>query len=599
VASQWERLMNHYDRWTRPPSSPSAEISEETEFFCPMHPNVVRADMGSCPICGMPLSQRARTEGRALPAGVLAQVSLTPLKLQLGRIATSPVEYRLLSRTIRAVGLIDYDETRVYRATARIKGRLDDLFVNYTGQRVEKGAPLFRIYSPDLFIAQREILAAAKARDRLQQQPDGPSEGSAVDFDSARQKLLLWGITSEQIDEIIRRGTAETHMTVLSPLAGVVTEKTARLGDYVNVGDTVYTIADLATVWMQLRLFEDELPGIDVGTAVEITSTAYPNEVFAARINFVAYALDPATRTVAARVEIANPDYRLKPGMYGEATIRLPVGTVTPLDPATTQPADTLATTALAKAYLSLVLTFSKDDTDETTLMQMEEQVRRLAPSAAAAAKKQLDKIGQSSRDARGMSLKEQRRIFKSLSAEIIALFKAHPPKGLTLYLQHCPMVMADWLAETEQINNPYYGSEMLRCGEVVEKLKPPGVIDDERYAVGFYCPIEPDRVYASEKDCPVDAFPTKFVKIEKALAVPESAVIDTGEKKVVYRESAPGEFDMLEVSLAPRAGEFYPVLTGLKAGDRVATSGAFLVDAENRLNPAAAVQYFGATGSN
>jgi membrane fusion protein, copper/silver efflux system len=328
IAGNWENIMNHYDRWRRPAAVAVGEQPQEIEYYCAMHPNIIRSEPGNCPICGMPLAKRAKTaHGAELPAGVLAQVQLTPLKVEMGRIGVSPVEYRLLSREIRTVGIADYDETRRAFISARIKGRIDTLMVNYVGQQVKKGDPLASIYSPDLLVAQEELLLAVRG---LEQQKGKPTEESARSLvDSARQKLSLWGITQDQIEEIIRRGKSETHLTLYSPMTGIVTEKKVLEGRYVNEGDDLYTIADLSQVWLQAKVFEDEIKGVQVGTAVEVTSTAYPGEIFAGRIGFVAYLVDPATRTVSARVEVLNPEYKLKPGMYVQAIIRLPLGAVT------------------------------------------------------------------------------------------------------------------------------------------------------------------------------------------------------------------------------------------------------------------------------
>jgi Cu(I)/Ag(I) efflux system membrane fusion protein len=593
VAGKWNTILNYYDRWRRPAHAADLVQAQDVEFYCPMHPSVVRSEPGSCPICGMPLSKRAKGEKQELPAGVLAQVQLSPLKVEMGRIGTTPVGYHLLAHEIRTVGIVDYDETRRAFIAARIKGRIDKLMVNYTGQEVQKGDPLVWIYSPDLLVAQEELLTAV--RDQRAQQGNGDKWARSTTDSlaaSARRKLALWGITDEQIDEIIRRGTTEDHLTIYSPMSGIVTERKVLEGDYVNEGDRFYTIADLSTVWMQAKIYENDIGGVQIGTVVEVTSTAYPNDVFAGRITFIAYTVDPDTRTISARVEVANPDYKLRPGMYVHARIGVPVGKVTILDTAgpTTTPA--VDTSSLVEPYLALARTYAADKTSDAAVDQLARAAQALASGAGAP-------IAELTKQLTGKDLKVQRDIFKALSAQLIELLEHHPPSDQKLFVVHCPMVKADWLSAKEEVINPYYGSQMLHCGSVTGPLKSKavGVVDDERFAYGYYCPIYPDRLFDEPGECHVDWTPKKYAKVEKVLAVPESAVIDTGVRKIVYRESAPGTFDMVEVRVGPKAGEFYPVLSGLAPGDKIATAGAFLVDAENRLNPAASAQYFGATG--
>ncbi len=303
VVGYWENITNYYDRWTRPQTSGATGQAEpDVEYFCPMHPNIIRSEPDKCPICGMPLSERSKSERESLPAGVLARVQLTPLKVYMGRIATSPVGYELLSREIRSVGIVDYDETRRAIIAARIKGRIDRLFVDYVGRTVARGDPLVWIYSPDLLIAQDELLSAARSLEQAKQ-AGGIALASAQSLvEASRRKLLLWGITSEQVDEIIRRGKADTHLTIYSPIAGIVTQKDVLEGRYVEEGDNLFTIADLSRVWMEVKIFEDQIAGIEVGSAVEVTNEAYPDRVFAGRITFIAYTVDPVTRTVSARV---------------------------------------------------------------------------------------------------------------------------------------------------------------------------------------------------------------------------------------------------------------------------------------------------------
>jgi multidrug efflux pump subunit AcrA (membrane-fusion protein) len=604
VVGYWDNITNHVDRWLRPARAPEVAPGEQIEYYCPMHPNVIRSEPGNCPICGMPLSKRSKSAQGVLPEGVLARTELTPLKVRMGRIGTTPVEYRLLSREIRTVGIVDYDETRRAFIAARIKGRVDKLMVNYVGQYVKEGDPLVWIYSPELLTAQQELLVTHQQLS-LSHEPGGLGETTSRSiYEAARQKLLLLGITSEQLDQILQRGTPETHLTIYSPISGFVTEKKVLEGHYVNEGDDLYTVADLSRVWMQAKVFESESAGVEIGTAVEVTCTAFPSELFAGRITFIAYEVDPATRTVAARVDIANPDFKLKPGMYAQAVIRVPVGKVTEIEP----PAATAATSSqstepapastdhVTKAYLALTAAYAQDRIDPTAVAELVKQAKALAAETHGAVSLHAGAVADEAAKLADKDLAAQRGALKTLSAQMIKLLRAQPA-GRLLYVAHCPMVDADWVQDSDAILNPYMGREMPKCGVVTETVKPTAIVQDERYATGYFCPITPNRLYEKPELCPIDKFPFKYVKVEKVLAAPAAAVIDTGTRHIVYRESAPGVFDMLAVEVAPRTGEFYPVLGGVQAGERVATEGAFLVDAENRLNPAAAAQYFGASG--
>lgn len=596
VSANWESLMNRYDRWRRPAHAADMVASEAIEFYCPMHPNIVRSEPGNCPICGMPLSKRAKTGQTEMPPDALARIQLSPYKLQMGRIGTSPVDFRLLAREIRTVGIVDYDETRRAFIPARIKGRIDKLFVNFTGQGVEKGAPLTSIYSPDLLVAQEELLSATQRLKDGQSAAPVIRQGAENLIEAAKRKLLLWGITAEQVQAIIDRGTVETHLTIYSPIAGIVTEKKVLEGHYVNEGDDLYTIADLHTVWLQAKVFENDLAGVAIGTAVEVTSVAFPDEVFAGRITFIAYTVDSGTRTVSARVEIENPDLRLKPGMYVRAAIRLPVGRVEIID-AASQPATQSATDTrgFADAYLKLAGAFAADKIDDAALDELSSKADALVQANVSGSRELTTAL----QPLKGKELREQRQIFKKISALSILLLKQFPPHDLLLSTFHCPMAKADWLDVGKQVRNPYYGSEMFECGSVTGTIDATATHEEERFATGYFCPVYPDRLFDQPQHCPIDKFPLKRARVEKVLAVPEMAVINTGTRQVVYRETEPGVFDMVEVKLGPRAGDYFPVLSGLNFGEKVAARGAFLVDAENRLNPAAGAAYFGASGTS
>ncbi len=602
LVGYWETIMNYVDRWTRPESAPDMVAAAEIEYYCPMHPNIIRPEPGKCPICGMPLSKRDKTSQAELPEGVLARQQLTPLKVQMGRIGTTPVEYRMLSREIRTVGIVAYDETRRRNMAARTKGRIDKLMVNYVGQHVNEGDALIWIYSPELITAQQELILAQRRIGAGQDSGPAGTPAAEALIDATKQKLLLWGVTQEQIDDILRRGTVDTHLIVHAPISGFVTEKNVLEGHYVDEGTDLYTIADLSNVWMEAKIFEDESGGIEVGTAVEVTSTAYPNEVFAGKITFIAYAVDPATRTVSARVEIGNPDLKLKPGMYAHAVIRLPVGRVTELAaPAEERPepasAPAIDTTPMVRAYLAMNAAFVDDRFDAGAADSLAAEAATFAAGTDGELSTKAREVAGLARRLKQEDLRAQRVTLKSLSDQLLALVRASPPADTKLFVMHCPMVNSEWIQDAPEVANPFMGSEMPKCGIATGTIEPGAVSESEQFAIGYYCPIYPDRLFAKPELCPIDKFPLRLAKVEKTLAVPVSAVVNTGTRKVVYRETDPGTFDMLEIQVGRRAGEFYPLASGLKLGDRVATAGAFLVDAENRLNPAASAQYFGASG--
>ena len=422
IAGKWEDISNHLDRWFRPHhEAATQQAGQEMEYYCPMHPQVVRPAPGNCPICGMALSPRPKQAQQVLPEGVLARVQLTPQKMIMGRIGVSPVEHRLLSREVRAVGFVDYDETRRATISARTAGRIDKLLVNYVGQRVDKGEELALFYSPDLVVAQQELLTAVNAG-KVSSTP-----GGQILVDAARNKLFQWGLTGKQIDAIIAGGAVQTDLAITSPIVGIVTEKKALEGQYVSAGQELYTVADLGSVWLQAKIFESEVAGIDVGQAVAVETTAYPGETFTGRIAFMSYVVDPQTRTVSARVQIDNPQYKLKPGMYAVANIRLPVGKVEELKQAATMPTthEIAKTEGLIGPYLALAKAYAADKTDESAFTAM---------MAAAHEFAQVEPAGQALlaaiHSAMGKDLSAQREAFKAISTEMIHLLQARPPEG-------------------------------------------------------------------------------------------------------------------------------------------------------------------------
>jgi len=416
----------------RCPSAGDAEttttVTDQT-WTCSMHPQVRLPKPGKCPICSMPL----------VPATVPTKSTNSEPMLELSEharamasVETVPVQRRKLARETRLVGKVQYNETALATITARVEGYVERLFVDYTGLAVKLGDHLVEIYSPDLVVAQQELLLTLESQ-----------RGSAL-AESAKLKLLRWGLTEAQVDELIRNKKFSERLTLYSPIRGTVTEKMVVQKSMVKPGDVLYRLANLESVWVYLDIYEYELLWVQYGQTVEITSEAYPGQTFSGRVWFINPVLNEETRTVKVLLNISNADQKLKPGMYVSALIR----------------------------------------------------------------------------------------------AELLANGKPAPTG-----------VEGQWT-----------------------------------------CPMHPQILQRQAGQCPVcnmalvqiPGEPTNVTPAgEEPLAVPIAAVLDSGVRKLVYVEKAKGEFTPVEIKTGPRASDFFPVLSGLKEGDRVAVRGNFLLDSQ------------------
>jgi len=293
--------------------SPASQKSATAQVWtCSMHPQIRQPGPGRCPICGMDLVPAMPTSSE--PVGP-RRFATTPESLALLDIETAPVERRYVAREIRMVGKVEYDETRLAYLTARIPGRLERLYVDYTGVQVRKGDHMVDIYSPELIAAQEELLQALRYADRPQQ--DEMTRALAQEtLAAAREKLRLWGLTPEQIQDVEKRGSPETRVTLYAPLAGIVIRRQGQVGMYVEAGTPIYTIADLSVVWVKLDAYESDLPWIRYRQKVTVTTDAYPGEAFDGVIAFIDPTLTATTRTAKVRVNLPNPGGRLKPEMF-------------------------------------------------------------------------------------------------------------------------------------------------------------------------------------------------------------------------------------------------------------------------------------------
>jgi Cu(I)/Ag(I) efflux system membrane fusion protein len=326
VVGNWSRIMNVVDKYTRPRSG-AEQASGDVEWFCPMHPSVVRNDPDAkCPICGMPLSKRKKGEKVELPAGVLGRLQLSPYRIRQAGLATEEVGYRALSREIRTVGLIEWDERKISHPSVRVAGRVDELYVNFVGARVKKGDPLYKLYSPDLATTQEEYLLALKGVEDVKDASAEARTRAKRLVESSRERLRLWGLSDEQLAELEKSRKASNHVTIASAVAGVVIKKDIDLGHYVSVGEDPWTLVDDSVVWMQAEVFERDLGLVREGLRVEIRSEAFPGRTFEGTVVFIAPEVSAQTRTVKVRVDVPNPDRTLKAGMYVTAVLRVPLG---------------------------------------------------------------------------------------------------------------------------------------------------------------------------------------------------------------------------------------------------------------------------------
>jgi len=289
-----------------------------------------KEEMPGMPMAGSPQAEKVKGMGDQsdLRAGLAqAAVMVTPARRQLIGVKTDTVQERALETVVRAVGTVAYDERRIRQINLRISGWITKLSVDYTGKFVKEGDPLFSLYSPDLVSTQEEYLLARRTLDRVKASPMAHIRvGAEAQVEAARNRLLLWGLTNEQIAELEQREKPRSEITIYSPIDGIVTKKTALQGLYVTPEMNLYEIADLSTVWIYADLYEYEIPWIRVGQEATVTLTAYPGEQFRGRVIYIYPYLNTETRTIKVRMELHNPNDRLKPGMYGNVEVRVKAG---------------------------------------------------------------------------------------------------------------------------------------------------------------------------------------------------------------------------------------------------------------------------------
>jgi len=276
-------------------------------WTCSMHPQIHLDHAGKCPICAMDLIPLKQAEAKVDSNAV----HFSKEAAELANVATSIVNRQKPMKEVRLYGKVQADERLLQNQVAHIGGRIEKLFVNFTGEAVRKGQLLAMIYSPELITAQQELIEAAKSK---QTQPEI--------YDAAMEKLMQWMLTEKQIAQIESSDKVKTNFEVYSNTSGIVTAKRVATGDHVAEGSVLYDIANLSSVWVLFDAYESDLPFLKVGNTISFSLQALPGTNFSAKIQFIDPVIDPVNRVAKVRVEISNAGAKLKPEMFATGVVK-------------------------------------------------------------------------------------------------------------------------------------------------------------------------------------------------------------------------------------------------------------------------------------
>jgi Cu(I)/Ag(I) efflux system membrane fusion protein len=555
---------------------------DPTTWTCSMHPQIKQDKPGQCPICAMDLIplKTAQSSGEDMDPN---EIVLTESAAGLADIQTMMVSKGTAQKSIYLQGKVHADERNIAELTARFGGRIEKLFVNYTGQNVQKGEKLATIYSPDLVTAQRELLEAISFKE------DRPSF-----YMAAKSKLKLWDLTDDQISAIEDSGEPQLYFDILSPISGTVMMRHVALGDYVKEGTALFQVTNLTKVWVMFDAYESDLPWIKTGDHVELTMQSLPGKSYEGKVTYIDPFINPTTRVTKVRIELPNQGLKLKPEMFANGVLHSKIAETS--DHLLIPKSSILWTGKRAVVYVSVAerespsflyreITLGPEagnfyvvseglmegeviavngvfkidaaaqlegkpsmmnpsggkvslghdhgamaaETQEDHSEHQEMDMPDLKAVVNAEFKQQLQKVyddyilmkdafvASDTREVRktadkvksslqgiDMGLLEgdahmvwmeyldkldaeitsissntdisaQRVSFASFNDAFYASLKAFGLHHGTVYYQYCPMANGDkgafWLSDVEEINNPYFGEDMLRCGETRETL--------------------------------------------------------------------------------------------------------------------------------
>lgn len=321
------------DRVPSPGASETTEPSAGAQsglWTCGMHPEVIQDSPGICPICRMELvpvrgenpAPSPEASSVAPPAGAEgASVTLDSGLVQNMNVQTRTAERGDLVREIRTVGYLEYDQQKMVTVTTKYPGWVEHVYVNYVGEPVHQGQPLFEIYSPELVQTQQDLLSALDFAQRMEGATEEARSRAEDLVTAARQRLAYWDISPEQVSRLESTGEAFRTLTVTAPSDGVVMKRMPALeGMAVRPGMELFHIADLSSLWLSVEAFEDQLGWLQIGSEAEVIFSYLPGETFTGRVRYIEPQVDEATRTIRLKLEVPNRAGRLRAGMY--ATVR-------------------------------------------------------------------------------------------------------------------------------------------------------------------------------------------------------------------------------------------------------------------------------------
>lgn len=314
----------------------AAAAGPGAQYHCPMHPTYVRDRPGDCPICGMRLvpikpageagSDAAAREAVGPAVSGRTAIRVPADKRQLIGLTTSVVEERPFRRTLRTTGTVEHDETRWAKVAPRFGGWVRELYVNFTGQPVRRGEPMFSVYSPELFQAQTEYLLAWRNHQRLAGSPPAEQQAAWGLVQAARRRLELLELDEAEIKALEQREVPADEVLIRAPFSGHVVSRKAAAGQAFAAGETLYEIADLNHLWVRATLSESEMPEVKVGQEAALVFPQLGGKTVASRVSFIYPHIDPASRRGEARLELENPGHRVRPDMWAQVEIGIDQG---------------------------------------------------------------------------------------------------------------------------------------------------------------------------------------------------------------------------------------------------------------------------------